>query len=168
MDGDQRSEVTVGSLVFTGILWLLSGYIALGALSFTFEARVAPLLFGGLGFLLLSFLLIRDGVRMWSSKKLDGQSDTATRSIGQGGAGEELAVDEVAAIGWVLANVLVLLVLGFVVGMALATFATVRVYAGERTVTAFALTAGVMGVLYFVFGQVLNTPLYPGLLGFFG
>lgn len=171
MDGDQRTEVTIGSLAFMGFLWLLTGYLAVEALSFSFEARVAPLLFGGLGFILLTYLLVRDSMRFlasWSAVRQAKAGRAPAESAPPGLAEGPTAVDEAIAIAWIVGSVILLLVFGFVVGMTVAMFLIVRVYAHERVRTAVGLTAGVMAVTYFVFGQLLNTSLYAGLLELFG
>lgn len=169
MDGEQRAEVTVGSLAFTAILWLLAGYLAFGAISFSFEARIAPLLFGGVGFVFLTYLLIRDLTR-FLGRGADQRAASRSVTASSESVPEDATpvADEVSALVWTIGAVVLLVVFGFVIGMSVAVFAIVWVYARERVGTAVALTVGVMGVLYFVFGQLLNTSLYPGLLELLG
>ena len=173
MDSHSSSEVTVGSLAFTGLLWLLTGYLALEALSFPFEARLAPLLFGGIGFALLTYLLGRDAIRLRAGPVATSRADVDEPRAASSTGSEMLrreessdsSRDEAIALAWVIGSVFVVLVFGFVIGMTISMLAIVRLFARERLATAVALTVGVMAILWVVFGELLNVALFPGLLG---
>lgn len=142
-------------LAFTLLLWLMVGYVVLGAREFPYPANVTPLAFGGAALCILTVLAVREvrGLRAWR----------AGQGAGAGVAGAD-SRNEIASIACVVAAAGLVLLLGFLVGMTLALVGVGRFYARERWLVATAVAVGVIGILYLAFGQVLGVPLYPGLI----
>lgn len=169
MTADERGATSAGSIGFTVILWLLALVVVFGALSFSYPAKVAPLLLGGTAAALLTWLVTRDAVRFVRHRRGggpagDGRSrldaDATEPAVAPGGRHLE-----VMAIAWTLGSIALLVLLGFVVGMTIAMLGLLRVYAREGWVATIVTTAAVMLSLYVAFGVVLNVGLFPGVLG---
>lgn len=158
MDTENGPARSAGSMAFTVLLWLLAGYILAGAFGFTYPANVAPLILGGIAFTLMSGLLVRELTLLFRARP--GERDRASEERGR--------VGDIAPLACVLASAVVVILLGFLVGMSAAMVGVLRLYARERWATTFVLTAGVMLALYVAFGILLNVGFYPGMFGLGG
>lgn len=152
MEADTRTSPSIGSVAFTVVLWLLACYILAGAFGFSYPANLAPLMLGGVSFILMTGLLIGEVAGFVRNRR----------------SADPVSVDratDVAALAWMLAAFVVVIGLGFLVGMSIAMIGLLRFRAGERWPTTLAMTAGVMLTLYFAFGVLLDVSFYPGLVG---
>jgi hypothetical protein len=147
MDSEQKADASIGSLAFTLVLWLLAGYIFAGAFGFAYPANVAPTIMGGFAFTLMTGLLAHEVYQLIRKRSRGGDYRT-----------------EVAAVSWAVASMLLLLLLGFIVGMTIAMIALLRLYSRESWTTTIALTAGVMVTVYLAFSVGLGVPVFGGLL----
>ena len=67
-------------------------------------------------------------------------------------------------VGWVLATAIGIVLLGFELGAALATFLFLRFASGERVRTSFAIALVTYASFYLVFDRALLVPFPPGTL----
>lgn len=68
------------------------------------------------------------------------------------------------ALGWVLISIVLLLLLGFLIGVTIAMVGMLRFYARERWVPTIVTTTAVMVTLYVAFGMVLGVDFFPGFV----
>lgn len=147
MDILRRRGRDRGSLAFTTGLWILAGGVVVVSLGFPFEARIAPLIFGGAAFVLLTVVLVKE-------VRADSPADQDVADTG-----------ELVALLWVAGCIIALLVLGFVIGLSLAMLVMLRVHLKEPWRQTIILTAAVMLLTWGVFGRLLDVALYQGALG---
>lgn len=172
MNADPREPARLGSVGFTAILWLVAAFFVMGAFGFGYPANVAPLLLGGTAFALLSALLFTELRRVWrwrqqttETTETPAPTPETAASATPSGAGESAAAIERLALAWMVGSVVLLVLLGFLVGVTLAMLGLLRVYGREPWIPTIVTTVGVIASLYVAFGVVLGVPFYPGVLG---
>lgn len=177
MTGERpRRRWSRGELAFTGLLWLVAGFVFSGAFAFRYPANVAPLLLGGSAFFLLSWLLLSELYRGWRAGRSTAEPamptaatvaptdvDVQPAAIAPGAA-LDAERHELAALLWTMATIGLLLALGFLAGVTIALVGLFRLHGRESWPATIIATAVVMASLYIAFGIFLRVPFFPGLM----
>lgn len=178
-----RRSGAIGPIVMAAVLCAVGAYIIIDSLGFPFRVQLAPLTFGGATFVLSAIVLVNEIVKFRRDHAAAAASDTEPRPVdgtadtdesdepdssedddSSAGPDQGLTRSEAVAFGWLAAIVAAFFLLGFMVGMPLFMLALMRIYGRESWRLSIAVTAGVMLAVYILFVQVLDVPVYPGIL----
>lgn len=168
---DPKVRPAVGPTILATLLCLVTGYMAMEALSFSLRPRLAPLLFSSVTFVLALAVLVAevtDYRRTRRSRRLAAAARQTPDADGEGRLGvatARLTRGELIAFAWFGVLVAAFFFLGFVVGMSAFMVLLMRLYGRESWVLTIGVTSGVMLAVYVMFVRVLGVQVYPGLLG---
>ena len=141
-----------GSLIFMAGIFLISALLLKATLSYSFKAKLFPMITLITVLLLLTILIINETVVALKEK---GSKDS---NLEKGPAAKQLAVW-----GWMLGTVLMFSILGFMGTVILLPFLYLRLQR-ESWPLSLAVSAGCGLFFYGIFDLGLKMPLYPGLI----